>query len=557
MAELSEAKLEKIAARAARKVQDESNVRSKILDQGEEEVFDLTSDQDLDAFNDSPPDEGEAAVAYDIFDDMEGRVKKGHQIQYMLKRNGEMITVLYHPYSWEQIQRKYKGGQYQVIAKSLTTKRYIKSETRMLADPTGSIDHGEGASQFSPAQIQAQIEAQVKAQTANQNQAPSFMELFSVMNSMTEKSKQAEKEAAASASNSTTQFMQAFMQMSQSQAQATQAMMLEIAKMTQTMSEKMSLTTQTMFEKMENRFEKIVDKLTNQPKKEDGIGMLELLKLQQDSQDKGFKFATQLTQIAEAKAQEKVELIEEMEERFGGKGGNEKKSMTDTLIETMLPTISSALLQSKGAATAAPQIPQAQRRALPRAANPNGARVARQNTALARSGVNANQNQRNGQAKAANSAQASQGGRSVNSQNAEAPQVSVVTDKFGLGSVAIVPEAVEVPSPENHDFDQTRFETNSDEERHEAQEGPYIDQDFIIAELAPVIGESLMNAVEPSEAAKACVAKLKLNNISVKKLLSLLSHDDMMKLVATYNLPPEANPWFNEVYANFQLQEKV
>jgi hypothetical protein len=545
MAEISEARLDKIAARAAKKVQDEASARSKILDQGEEEVFDLTADQDLDAFNDAPPDEGEAAVAYDIFDDMEGRVKKGHQIQYMLKRNGEMICVLYHPYSWEQIQRKYKGGQYQVIAKSLTTKRYIKSETRMLADPTGGAEgSGEASPQFSQAQIQAQIEAQVKAHTPQQ-QAPSFMEIFSVMNSMSEKSKQAEKEAAAASSNSTTRFMQAFMQMSQSQAQATQQMMLEIAKMTQTMSEKMSLTTQTMFEKMESRFEKIVDKITSQPKKEDGIGMLELLKLQQDSQDKGFKFATQLTQIAEAKAQEKVELIEEMEERFGGKGSGEKKSMTDTLIETMLPTISNALLQSKGAAQAAPQIPQQQRRALPRAANPNqGQRVARQNTALARSGNPQNQNQGNRQAQAQGSPQASKGGGAAHGQNAQATQ-SVVSDKFGLGSIAIAPEPVKVPSPEiDHEFDQTHFE------------GPTVDQDFIIAELAPVIGESLMNAVDPKTAAEACIEKLKVNNIGVKKLLELLSYDDMMKLVATYNLPPEANPWFSEVYGAFKTGQE-
>jgi len=543
MAELSEAKLEKIAARAARKVQDESNVRSKILEEGEEEVFDLTSDQDLDAFNDSPPDEGEAAVAYDIFDDMEGRVKKGHQIQYMLKRNGEMITVLYHPYSWEQIQRKYKGGQYQVIAKSLTTKRYIKSETRMLADPTGGAEgYGEASPQFSQAQIQQQIEAQVKAQTANQQQAPSFMELFSVMNSMSEKSKQAEKESSAVAAQSNQQFMMAFIEMSRSQSTQSQQMMLEIAKMTQAMSDKMAQTTTQMFEKMESRFEKIIDKLGN--KKDDGISPLDLLKLQNESQDKGFKLFNQLSQIAEAKAQEKVEMMEEMEERFGGKGAGEKKSMTDTLIETMLPTISSALLQSsQGAAKAAPQIPQQQRRALPRAANPSnqGQRVNKSNTAIPRANANANKTQASNQGAQTGATQASASGGETGGQSVEVVN-NVIGEKFGLGSVAIVAETSEPII--DQDFDQTHFENVTDY--------PELDQAAIVEALAPVIGECLMSGIAPAPAATACIEKLKAHNVGVKKLLSLLSHDDMMKLVATYNLPPEANPWFNEVYANFQ-----
>ncbi len=114
--------------------------------------------------------------------------------------------------------------------------------------------------------------------------------------------------------------------------------------------------------------------------------------------------------------------------------------------------------------------------------------------------------------------------------------MSPVANKFGLGSIAIEPE--EVP---------TEIMVSS-----EYSEEDHIDQDFIVAELAPVIGESLMNGVEPKEAANSCIEKLKTHNVSVKKLLELLSHDDMMKLVATYNLPPEANPWFNEVYANFQ-----
>jgi len=539
MSEMTEAKLERLAAKAAKKVQNEAVVRGKAIEELEEQGFGTPTVSELPAFDDSLPEDGDEAAAYDIFNHVEEKYPN-QAVQYVLRRNGEMIGTVHHPYSWEQIQRKYKGGQYQVTARNVTTKRYIKSETRAVADPI--IDEQDsGSNRITMEQVQAQILSATKAAKSDQPPQPSFMEMFAIMNQMNAKQKEAEKEAAAAASSSSTQFMQAFMQMSQNQAATTQAMMLEIAKMTQTMSEKMTLTTQTMFEKMETRFEKILDKIS-QPKKDEGISTLELLKLSQDSQDKGFKLASQLAAIAEAKAQEKVELMEELEEKFGGKGSGEKKSMTETLIETMLPTISSAMLQAQNAPAQAAAPQPAQRRALPpRAGNPSGNRIPKSQTAIRRTGTGATQTQASNPAAQAQAQGSGSGGGATHGENIEAAAPSVVTERFGLASIPVAETPATAPDP---DFDQTDFSTQ--------EQFDQLDQNTIVEILKPVIGASLMNGIEPVQASNTCIEELKAHNISVKNLLAVLTRDDMMNLVATYNLPPEANPWFSEVYANFQ-----
>lgn len=470
---------------------------------------------------------GEAIAAFDIFDWCDETTKKGHQIQYVVKRNGEMLAIKYHPYSWEQIQKEYKGGQYQIVAKSLTTKKYLKSETRTLSDPLKTSDDSE------------EIAQKIMMQAPPQQQGPNFMELFTLFQSMNEKQRAEARESAKETAQMGQQNMLAFVEMMKSSQTGSQQMFFEIAKMTQQVSEKLAESQRAMFEKMETRFEKILDKVSEKtsPKTDKPeFGLLELMKMQQESQEKGFQLFNQLSQIAETKAAERVEMMEELRGEQTPAAPAKEKSMTDTLIETMLPTIAGALAGSQ-AVPPTQQAVQPVRRALPPQQIGQVRQVPRQvqptqpGATAQRTQVQANradQTQANAQKSAAS--------RSVSGQTSGQPTVK--RNALGLPTAEIPVKTAETPVVTVQAAAETPKTTDLKAKFTEI--------------LVPVLGESLLGGVSPEEGATATIAALEKSGHTRVEFVENVSLPDLMAVVSGFNLPEEANPWFEGLYAHLQ-----
>lgn len=469
---------------------------------------------------------GEAVAAFDIFDWCDETTKKGHQIQYVVKRNGEMLAIKYHPYSWEQIQKEYKGGQYQIVAKSLTTKKYLKSETRTLSDPLKTDDSDE-------------IAQKIMMQAPQPPQGPNFMELFTLFQSMNEKQRAEARESAKETAQMGQQNMLAFVEMMKSSQTGSQQMFFEIAKMTQQVSEKLAESQRAMFEKMETRFEKILDKVSEKtsPKTDKPeFGLLELMKMQQESQEKGFQLFNQLSQIAETKAAERVEMMEELRGEQTSAAPVKEKSMTDTLIETMLPTIAGALAGSQ-AVPPTQQAVQPVRRALPpqqigqvrqvpRQVQPTQPGATAQRTQV--QAVRPGQTQANAQKSAASGPVSRQtSGQPTVKRNALGLPVAEIPVKAAETPVVTVQATVETPKTTDLKAKFTEI-------------------------LVPVLGESLLGGVSPEQGATATIAALEKSGHTRVEFVENVSLPDLMAVVSGFNLPEEANPWFEGLYAHLQ-----
>lgn len=508
----SDVKLEQLAAKAAQNaVKNVSGAYADLPD------FAGVSLSDKEALDFSPPEDGDEAAAFDIFDYCDTLSKKNHQVQYVVKRNGEMVTVKYHPYSWEQLQKEFKGGLYQITAKSLTTKRYLKSESRTLSDPPkGSLqDEDYEIARFAPP-------------PPPPPQGPNFMEIFTLMNTVSDKQRQEARELAKEQAQQSQTTMMAFVEMMRASSQQSQAMVLEIAKMTQAISEKMADSQRQMVEKMETRFEKVVEKLAHQDdgKKQKGVDMFEVMKLQQESYDRGFALANQTNQIAELKAQEKLELLEEIREARGSGEPAKEESITDTLIKTMLPAVSQAMLAQTGQMRP-PAAPQPRRQLQTGPARPR-----QPQRVLSPSG-----NQQSKPPQAQGEAKKAEPARKTNAVatqvNLDALKQQTEPPKSEIAALPVYDEVFEAKATEVRDIKW------------------YDDA------LAATIGQCLLDSKSTREGAEAILGKLAELGVTPKVFTDEVKHDDMMGIVKNYNLPEEANPWFEEVYAHIKTEAGV
>ncbi len=467
----------------------------------------------------------EEIAEFDIFDFCENEfVKKGDFVEYTIKKNGATVGFKKHPFSWEKVQKEYGGGRYNVLAKSTLTGRIVKRQSMPVED-IQTDDRGSHHIGFNPADLVSQIAEVVKPK----DDGPNFMELFTLMQSQQEKTRHEAERAAERARQESERQTSSLVQIMQQNT----LMMLEMMKGSKKEDSTVQIAQliQAFADKMENRFERTLDKIQNQQSQNKSeFGLLEILKLQQDAQDKGFKLYSQLNSIAESKAEEKLELIEEYRDNGGPSG--EKKTMTDTLIETILPTVAGALAKQ----SQAPQAPQKrivqQRRPVsqrPLGANPNAVRQGTQTSTVQAGGQRQNQTIQ----KTSSSVGATRG--PVGGQT-----LSVAKNSVGL------PKAT-FPSQKTVTTTATT-QTVNDSEEFKAKATEI---------LVPIFATHLLEQSAPTIAASAIEVGLLDNGITKDEFLAKVSLDDMMGVVQGFELPEQANPWFEEIYANLKNQSDL
>jgi hypothetical protein len=373
------------------------------LEEAEEELELAESEEDEDIKAELEP------YNVDIFDDIGvKRAKNGDLLKYEIYKNHQMLTTKTHPYSWEELQRDFGGGYYKVKAKSLTTGKYVKSQSKQVADSPNVGEKNEVNNfnnkffdmfnQMNKSMLDAQQKQEEKLERERREAERKFMEqqkrmqeeaqsnqntmLAMITAMMTKPQDSGTKElllAMQQQSQQNMQMMMAMMQGMGGKKDTSMDMMQLMMQMNQSnalMIEKMNEANARAFEKMSEKFEKL--------KSNDDLSGLNLINLVQEAQAKGFEQMKMIQEIAEKKA----------EELAGDDDDKEDESITKTLIKSLAPTlasIASANMQQKGGEQPAPSFQQTARPQVRHQQRPI-------NHQAAREGVNGNQGQRKAQA---------------------------------------------------------------------------------------------------------------------------------------------------------------
>jgi hypothetical protein len=463
-------------------------------------------------------------TGFDIFADVgDPRTEKGDIIRYVIRKWGQHIATKFHPYSWEDLHEEFGPGNYQVIARSDSTKKFIKSESRILGDPRNA----------SKKVIEEKIES--SSHSTNASQGLGFMELFTLLQ---EQQKQAKEEArelskeaqttqnqmmiliaellktnAASGTNSTVQMMQMITQMMQQQQQATNQMF-----------EKLAENQVKMLEKINEKIEKVTEKKSND---------IEML-------NKGFEMFSKMSELAEKKAQLQLELLEEakLEAKNEDDGSSKKKSLTDSLIEGILPVVSQALAIQQNPALAAQH------------------QLAMQKQAMHRRQLQIAQSRRNKSDRQLQSGKRDKEiGNTIKNEKTKTTEVEENKKFFisrgstdgqnyiknsGLPSVLI--GNYDSSSIQNLNFSDSYMVDGIKEKCKKL--------------LPEFLGSLMMENVDAEEGAKKTIEMLKNNGITRQDFLKEVQIEVFLEEAQKYGLPDIAYGWLNDLYAHIQGQSR-
>lgn len=443
----------------------------------------------------------------DIFVEIgDARMQKGLITKYFVKKNGELLKTVFHPYSFEKLKDEHGGGVYIVEARDDRGK-YLKQQTMVIS--------GEGAASANSGEInsvRSEIEGLKSLLEEKKGGELGLMEILAMQREAEERARREAREAQKEFQGNQNQLLQTVLTLMAGNSNKSETMVLELAKMTQSLVDKLNDSQAKMFEKINDRFERVVESIRDD-KKEKVPSAYELLKLQKDAEDAGFKRFQMLNELAEAKAEERIEMIEAVKDE----GGGERESVTDTLIKTMLPSITSALAQGGQAvpqAAQAARIP-AVRRSLPGAGIGTGGRTTQV------------QGQAGGQAT----------GKVAQGQGQARGQASRGSDGLGLSKV---------------NFGQTSSggtaqtaQTNKGEEEVKV-EGKK--KEILDAALPVIIHHLTVDQNFDLAATNTLKSVQETTGYDGKTVLENFTRDDVLTLVKGYNLPSAATPWFNKYY---------
>ena len=467
----------------------------------------------------------EALNAFDIFEYCHKNfVGSGTPIKYQIKKDGTLMGEMTHPCSWVKIQKKWGEGHYTVAAKKRTDNQYIKQQTLDL----GPIDQPESAAQT---EINEQLERLARLQAPQGPQMDmtgimtQMMSMFQQMQQMNHDDKKSEERDARKSENMQNQTLLTVLQ---GQQTSSQQMFMEMQKSNQEMMLKMQENMNGVQQKMDDKFSRLIEKMNDAGNKKDQLGTLELLKLMENSEDKGWEKMKLIMEIAEAKAAEK--------EEGGGDG------MVGKLIGGILPLLSGA--QQQQAAMLQQQrgsLPQGQRHGgnprhqpAPQRPNPQGRAIPPQaQRASQASGLEENPQAPIG----------FPGMTFVEEPAVETkPSGGVMTEPLEREAEIIEPEVVEEATPTGEP--DTLEGLLAEASPHQRS----------IAEITiPKIAEGLMSSQDPRANADQCLQMVwSQMQLGPDEVLKHFPFDFMLRIARAFQIGAEAEPWFKEYYAHIE-----
>lgn len=298
---------------------------------------------------------------YDIFEDVgQPLVDKGDRVTYSIKKNGAHKGSVPHPFSYDQIQKKWGGGSYQVTLRSYYYAKkpgggYLRSQTKMVDGPE-TIN--EPIAHAAPPERESPMEMLTLLQTMNEkSRAEQKAELDRIREDNRVREERLEKEAnarelrlekegkereqkAEKEGASTLMIMMKMMQQS-SEAQQNAAQRqseLMLALLTGKQSEKKD-------DKSDKMFDTLMAVLLDKKGKGEGLDPLELQKLLSEERDRGYEQAKEIRELAKEEAARmngrpyRDDDEEEQEEK------PEEESTTKLLLRTMAPALAHLISQ--------------------------------------------------------------------------------------------------------------------------------------------------------------------------------------------------------------------
>lgn len=498
-------------------------------------------------------------VGFDIFESIGFPLsKQGVTVRYTIKKNNELAGVKKHPYSWLDVAKDYGYGDFQVIAKD-NNKKYLSSQNQTISEDADVFNHIDDEDE-KPAQT-----SNPQNQIGWQQPGMSFLEMFNVIQSQSDRARSEAGQQAQLQAQSQVGMITAMTEMMKNQQLQGQTMFMEMSKMTAAVAEKMASTQEKIMEKLNARMDKLAESATKKP---EGPGWMEIMKMQADSQNKGFELFEKITRLAELKADEKVELLESGRENGGGE--EKKKSMTDSLIESLLPVITASMLNNNQSqqlalaqANARPlQAPQPRRSVQPQrgvASTPFGARPIQPQQ---RNSAPRTQAPHQGQATTAgrnNSGNVAQGGRTDRESTIIPKNSGPLIVDGNLREQGPVVQFKNLEQPEKIKAEE-RLADKVEVTEFESAKAVVFEHDAIgsgvrdkCKEVLPLfLGQMMLESVPANLAAEKTLSYLEQQGVSRDNFREHVTLEDLSSVAAEFDLPNEAHEWLNELYANIQ-----
>lgn len=498
MARKKETTEDKIAQNAATAV-----IREQVLKELSEKdpnqlEFSSLADDSIDRLIDEVGEVNEV----DIFQDI-GAVlaKKGDIITYYIKKDGEFICNKKHPYSIEKLQSEHGAGYYNVVARSSSLGRIVKQCSYQIGEaPVDSKNEPVGLDADSVEAILAKRE---------KNEHLSMSDVFLLMEKANERAeRKAAEERRTQSENMNTMITAISTIIGGTQKAPVQDSQAPVVSMIE-----------RLMDKQDRVMEKIMDKLTQKPEKNQndlGLNQLQVMEMIKDAEDRGFSRYKELIEMADQKAEEKMELIQ------ATKGDAEPDSAINSLIKAFLPTITTALS------------PETQAKA-------EAMEVQRRNQMI--------HMQR--QQAASHAAQAAR----------TAPPVKTHVSNP-------TPQAKPVARDVNSILTGSKPVPQKPVERTETVNAPQMSEKKrrIISVVEPLLRETLPKLVMANEARRLDLAKTsaletlaKLDNQGIKQqdVLSEFSLENLLYFIEAYKLPVSIKPWFERYYRELSVINTV
>lgn len=299
-------------------------------------VIDELEDQGL-PFLDEEEETEEIASTEEVFIQPAAQViKNGGSPRFKIKKEGQFLTTVNHPYSWEQLQKDFGGGFYAVTC--IDEKgRHVKTESQSVAEPPGR----NGAGRDSGLGFQGHEQQNESNDFSNQLNSLSMWKTMSAdVENKAQQAADRERSASQQMTQLMTTMMTAMMSTSEKSASGTQMMFLEMMKIQQQATKDISESTNRQIQAMNDRFEKLFSK------KDDGISMHQLQKDLRDAEDRGYNKAEKIFELIEKKSEEKADLKAELMTAGEGDG-----SLLSGLTKNILPLLAKGFEAQQAQAT--------------------------------------------------------------------------------------------------------------------------------------------------------------------------------------------------------------
>lgn len=435
--------------------------------------------------------------------------RRGDMPKFRIYRSGEFLCVKYGQYSYERLQKDYKGGHYKIYAYSNVSNKYLKAQSKMIADPI--LPDAP-----TPEQVQ---------QSSGNNVAEMIMAMKDVFGVKV----QGEAEEIRAKTDNTATQMTMMMQMMQQQFQMQMQMVQQQSKESQRMMELMVTL--------------------NASKKEDkGLGTLELLALLEKSKSKGASEFKELFGMAK-------ELAEEMRSDSGG-GDDEKTGIIDSLVKNFGPLITS-IAASQGAVPQAPQAPQAQAprinpqiaASVPTRPLPQAAVVQKTEPIV---------QPREGIPQVINAAPRAPGPLGLT--KIEEPEEDDTEDEEWDEEIELESDLNDGESYVELPQESVPLEAKKEEglvkENKKGDDTVNEVQERVMKLLAGDLVRAALIKSDIGQVAKTSFTKLKKDGISPKMILENFSEVSILKAASEKGLPPQYEPMLKEFYANIETLAK-